>query len=572
MWTQTILGCSRPRRAMTIAVLVSLFVYPAFLHAQTEELRTVQGLGRLSFPTSTHTPAAQTAFLRGVLLLHVFEYPETAAAFQKAQRLDPAFAMAYWGEAMTYNHPVWNQQDASAARAALAKLAPTPKGRAEKAPTARERAYLAALETLYGDGPKARRDTLYSEATAQLVRDYPADDEARAFYALSLLGLSQAVRVVPTYLRAAAIAESVFVRNPQHPGAAHYWIHGMDDPEHAAQALPAARALSEIAPDAGHAQHMTSHIFLALGMWDDVVRANETAIGVVDAQRKARGSDPVRCGHYPSWLEYGYLQQGRLQAARQILESCRDRALETSGPSAGGLDPDNAALFSFTAMWTRYLLDAGDQGSDVAGWSFDPGHAAAPRFTYWLARGMAASRMRDPEATRAALAALQRARGELEASFAEEGQPSPEQEEYRNRMQVLDLELQALVAAGDEHTDSAVALLRRATDIEDAMAYAFGPPYVDKPSHELLGEMLLEVGAVDDARSEFTKALARTPRRTAALLGRARAERAAGDTADALATYTELSEIWHAADDGLPGLAEARRFLATRLERSPSRR
>ena len=135
---------------------------------------------------------------------------------------------------------------------------------------------------------------------------YPNDAEAQLFYSLALLGTCEGVRDVATYLKAAEIAKAVFVRNPQHPGAAHYWIHGMDDPQHAAGALEAARALSQIAPDAGHAQHMCSHIFMALGMWDDVVRANLAAMSVVNRQKAAAGKPPRRCGHYNYWLEYGY--------------------------------------------------------------------------------------------------------------------------------------------------------------------------------------------------------------------------------------------------------------------------
>jgi hypothetical protein len=171
--------------------------------------QTIQGLGTVSFPTSTTIPAAQQAFARGVLLLHLFEYPAAAAAFRDAERLDTALALAYWGEAMTHTHPVWNEQDQGAARAVLA--------RAPEARTERERAYLDAARVLYGDGPKARRDSLYASAMERLVRNNPADDEARLFYALALLGLSQGVRHVPTYLRAAAIAESVFARHPETP-------------------------------------------------------------------------------------------------------------------------------------------------------------------------------------------------------------------------------------------------------------------------------------------------------------------------------------------------------------------
>ncbi|MDE2150145.1 MAG: hypothetical protein KGJ55_10045, partial [Gammaproteobacteria bacterium] len=245
--------------------------------------QSIPGLGALSFATSTGSAAAQNAFVRGVLLLHLFEYPDAADAFRQAEKLDPGFAMAYWGEAMTYNHGIWNELDVEAGRAVLDKLAATPAARAAKAPTGREKAYLAAVEILYsGTGSKRQRDARYADAMARLARDDPQDNNAQLFYALALMGRSEGVRDVPTYLRAGAIAERSFRHNPRNPGAAHYWIHAMDDPAHAAGALEAARALSSIAPDAGHAQHMTSHIFMALGMWDDVVEANQNAMRVVN--------------------------------------------------------------------------------------------------------------------------------------------------------------------------------------------------------------------------------------------------------------------------------------------------
>lgn len=235
-------------------------------------------LGRITFPASG-APGARGPFMRGVLLLHSFEYEDAAEAFRAAQRIDPGFAMAYWGEAMTYTHPLWNEQNLNAGRAVLLRLGPTPEARRAKAPTPRERAYLDAVEVLYGEGAKVHRDTAYSLAMQRVATRNPSDREAGVFYAAALLGLSQGVRNVPTYMRAAAILEPVFRANPEHPGAAHLLIHCYDDPEHAARGIRAARAYSRIAPDAAHAQHMTTHIFLALGMWDEVVAQNEIASG-----------------------------------------------------------------------------------------------------------------------------------------------------------------------------------------------------------------------------------------------------------------------------------------------------
>jgi tetratricopeptide (TPR) repeat protein len=514
------------------------------------------GLGTLTMPTSARSDSTQRTFLKGVLLLHLFEYERAAKVFREVERMQPDFAMAYWGEAMTYDHPVWDQQDVAAGRAALHRLAPTPSARAARAPTAREKAYLAAVEILYGAGPKARRDTLYSRAMGRLVAAYPSDNQAHLFYALSLLGLSQGVRVVPTYLRAAAIADSALAREPHNPGAAHYLIHGVDDPEHAARGLAAAKVLLETATDAGHGQHMASHIFMALGMWDDVVAANENAIRVVDEQQAAAGRPPSVCGHYPSWLEYGYLEQGRIEKARAVLKACRDRAHEQRGGPVAA-DPDASAVGSYTMMWARYLLDTGDWSGDVSGWAVDTGADPYAGLRAAFVRGFGAAQRGDTAGLRDAVerydALATRVRAMSRSAAAD-----PEAEEFLKGMRVLGLELQALSLRAAGNGEGAVAVLRRATAAEDAMAFAFGPPVVDEPAHELLGEVLLERRQALAAMEEFRKALLRAPKRTQSLMGLARASTAAGDAATAARSYAEVVHVWHAADAGLPGLAEAR--------------
>jgi tetratricopeptide (TPR) repeat protein len=317
------------------AILVGALGVAALAPAAAQEQ-----LGKISFPNSG-SAQAQPPFIRGVLLLHNFHYEQAADAFREAQKADPGFALAYWGEALTHTHQVWNQQDLAAARAALARLAPTREARLGKAPTPRERMYLASAEALYGEGSKPLRDTLYAQALEQLVRAQPDDDEAKIFYSVALLGLSQGVRDVPTYERAGAIAEDVLRRNPDHPGAAHFIIHAYDDPAHASRGLYAARRYSEIAPSAAHAQHMTTHIFLALGMWDDVAKQNEVASG----PDRAHWSP----GHYTHWLTYAYVQQGRYEAARQLLASLAANA--GSPPSRY----HRGALANFRA---RYVLDS----------------------------------------------------------------------------------------------------------------------------------------------------------------------------------------------------------------------
>ncbi|MGB8985185.1 MAG: hypothetical protein WCC37_00995, partial [Candidatus Sulfotelmatobacter sp.] len=386
-----------------------LFVLLLPVSACLLRAQTIPGLGNAAFPTSTHSAAAQSDFMRGLLLLHVFEYPDAAKSFVAAEKTDPRFAMAYWGEAMTFNHGVWNQVDVRAGQAALAKFGATAEERASRIADPRERAYMSAVEILYsGKANKRERDAQYAAAMEQLTKAYPNDDEAQLFYALALLGTSEGVRDLATYLKAAEIAKTVFERNPQHPGAAHYWIHGMDDPQHAAGALEAARALSKIAPDAGHAQHMCSHIFMALGMWDDVVQANIAATSVVNRQEVAAGKPPRRCGHYNYWLEYGYLEQGRIGEAEKVVAGCRAEAAE-SGMAArarGTVDPDDALVGSFAVMRSRYIVDTGRWNSEVVGWNVDG--AQMPEFNFAFGTGYAAAALGDLAAARESLASLDR--------------------------------------------------------------------------------------------------------------------------------------------------------------------
>ena len=290
--------------AITFALICICTIEPA-LNAQTEDL------GKIDFPTSG-SPEAQKLFLRGVLLLHSFEYEDSAEAFRAAEKLDPGFAMAYWGEAMTYNHPVWVEVDVDKGRESLKKLGATPEDRLSKATTKREKGYFQAVEILYGEGDKKSRDVAYAEAMKKLHEQYPDDLEAATFYSLALLGSSESIRDYAVYMKAAAVSEEVFSKNPNHPGAVHYLIHSYDDPVHAPLGLRPARVYAKIAPAAAHALHMPSHIFLALGMWDEEIASNQASWAAADArvQRKNLGVDS-RGYHALHWLEYGYLQEGR---------------------------------------------------------------------------------------------------------------------------------------------------------------------------------------------------------------------------------------------------------------------
>jgi hypothetical protein len=178
---------------------------------------------------------------------------------------------------MTYTHPVWFQQDAAAARAVLQRLGATPEERLAKAKTERERDYLRAVDIFYGSGTKDERDFKYAEAMREVHERYPDDVDATAFYAVALLSTSHEGRDFATYMRAAALLEEVFPSHPTHPGVLHYLIHCYDDPIHAPLGMRAARRYGVVAPNAGHALRMTSHIFIAMGMWNDTAAQTRSA-------------------------------------------------------------------------------------------------------------------------------------------------------------------------------------------------------------------------------------------------------------------------------------------------------
>jgi hypothetical protein len=461
---------------------------------------------------------AQADFLNGLALLHDFEYPSAAAAFRRAESADPDFAMAYWGEAMTFNHPVWMQQDLPAARAALLRLAPTADARRSKADTDREKGYLDAVEILYGDGTKEDRDMRYAAAMEKLHEHYPDDVDATAFYALSILGTAHAGRDVATYMRAAAVLEEAWIGHREHPGVLHYLIHSYDDPGHAPLGLRAARLYSKIAPDAGHAQHMTSHIFLAMGMWQPTVDANIAAMADVNRGRAAAGKPPAGCGHYASWLGYAYLQLGKVESAKNTLIACRTEVqaeLPMQHPGHA-MDPDASIAASLADMRLRYLLDSGDWNGDVAGWPMPSNAGPAVQLDFAFADALKEVAQRHLDSAHAAIVKLESVARNVIERETKENDPDPT---YRVRPEILLIEAKALMAEQEHQLANAEKLLRHAVDLEATLPVAFGPPTIDQPTHELLGEYLLRHGQRTEAHAEFAKALAAAPGRRLAEKG-----------------------------------------------------
>jgi tetratricopeptide (TPR) repeat protein len=499
---------------MRAFVLTGLLAFAAA--AQHEHAAPATDLGDVQFSNSGNA-AAQPHFVRGLLLLHSFEYPPAAAAFRRAQEADPSFAMAFWGEAMTANHPIWGEQQLENARAILGRLGSNAQARRAKAPTEREKAYLHAVEVLYGEGTKKERDAAYSEAMRQIAEKFPQDLDGRAFYALSLLGLSGDVRNVANYMRAAAVAEEVYEQNKRHPGALHYLIHAYDDPVHAPLGLRAARLYSKVAPAASHAQHMPSHIFFSLGMWDEAVASNTDSLHTAH-QQGSGGLHPLH------WLAYAHLQRGNRGEAEALMKRLDEQA---------AANPNPYSLIHQAMVRATWLVETGGAGPESATVPVARGNIGSiGAFAgHELARGLTAIAAGRPADAGKALAGLRALREDGAKKLGESGTaPSrfdlvtaPELEAVR----IMELELLAAMRMTEGKTDEALRLAQEAAELEDRTEFEYGPPVTVKPPYELYGELLLRAKRPAEAASKFERALQRYPKRRLSVEGLRRARGAA---------------------------------------------
>ena len=532
-------------------LVVAVLLVVATGRSQTNEL------GKVEFPTSG-SEKAQAHFLRGLAALHSFWYEEALEAFRESTKVEPDFMMGYWGEAMAHNHPLWSEQDTAAARVVIGKITNTRKL------TDRERAYLEAVKVLYAEGEKTARDAAYSAAMEKLYRAYPDDLDAAAFYSLSLLGMVRMEeKSYRMQARAGAIALDVYQKNPNHPGAAHYIIHAFDDPDHAILALPAARRYASIAPEAHHARHMPSHIFLQLGMWPEAAASNESAWASSDAWMKRKNLSPsVRDYHSLHWLLYVYLQQGRYRKAEELLSLMKKTMSESTYENKlrPGYYENNyanmaAAFIVETERWdlASSLFPPGARSATSSSGGGHGAHGAAPPESVEVVMRTSNRGERLPIFIQGLAAAIKKTAAEEPKLGSVSGSAAAGVHEF---------EVLALGASIRGEHDKAIQFMNEAVKMEELRGAPSGPPGIIKPAHELFGEILLRAGNHERAAEQFRTALLRQPNRARSLLGLARVHAKSGNNAEAANVSAKLLEQWKDADADLPELKEARQFLA----------
>lgn len=552
---------------LLVACLITMPVTPTTAHqpAQPPSDPVKQDeVGTIDFPTSTRSGEAQAHFLRGVAALHSFRYPVALEEFRAATKIDPDFAMGYWGEAMVHNHPLWGDpQDIEAARRALARITMTPEL------TARERAYIEAVTVLYGEGSKSSRDRAYARAMQKVYRDYPDDIEASLFYALALLGnAGDGLEGSQKRLLAGMIASAVFGQKPHHPGAAHYVIHAYDNPKDAHRALDAALLYADIAPAAPHARHMPAHIFVQLGMWPEAVTSNMAAWEASDSWVMQKEHSPSkRDYHSLQWMQYAYLQLGQYEKAASLLDTMRKSWAEFPNDQPRSLSDGGYILAKMAAS---YLVETQqwDKAETILGPALPPSIGESPeadkssrvfatlaQTPIIFARGLAAAMDRSALQAQESITALR--------TISRERSPDsmPFMNELRHSAELQAMKIAATLDMTEGKHDAAIRKMEQATAIIDATPPPSGPPSLIKPVHELFGEILLRAGRPDAAAKHFDKALGRYPDRARSLLGAAAAATQNGDSRQALTLYSKFIDQWQHADPQLAEIQEAQMYF-----------
>lgn len=468
----------------------------------------VHGLGSVAFRNSGNQ-AAQPAFQRGVALLHSFEYGDAAEAFRDAQRADASLAPAYWLEALTYSHVLWGEEKIEASRAALTRLAPTSEARLATAKTEYERGFGAAVEAFYVDASLPIRAAAFAEAMTNLAARFPDDHEAAAFTSLANMAAffaSPAAERAKYNQPVQQHALRVFRANPQHPGAAHYLIHFVDmNPGAAADALEFARAYDKIAPDAEHALHMPSHVFLPLGLWEEVAASNERSWAASRRENLAKQGSPADLGwHSLDWLHYAYLQLGRTRDALALIETA---SILLRGVLISDDNPDARNIVGWLAF---------RQGLETGKWDAYPG--GFPTVDAALKQPRSTPRAASLATTAAYASAVVSLRGQRDprparqviAAFRADADALAPDAPRRAVLRRLSTQLEAMVAQHEGSTDRAIALLRELAPTEPNNASL--PPSTI-PDYELLGDYLLAAGRKAEAADAYQKALDQRPNR-----------------------------------------------------------
>jgi tetratricopeptide (TPR) repeat protein len=538
--------------AKCLAFAIALAMTGTDILARQDHSHHSDALGTVHFETSC-SAVVSAAFTRAVALLHSFGYEEARRAFEDVAARDERCAMAHWGIAMTWWHPLWapptNAEFASGRQAATT-------AKAIGGATPRERAYIEAIGLFYDGADTAShqaRAGAYRERMMRIVGEFKDDVEASILYALSLLATaSPSDPSFANQKRAAEILNRVSSAQPDHPGVVHYMIHAFDYPQLAPEALPAARAYAKIAPASPHALHMPTHIFTRLGLWQESISANlasaRTARELV--ARTHPGATSFDGLHALDYLVYAYLQIDNQERARA--------AADEAAAAKQFDEPSFAAGYAIAAIPARRALELHDWKAAAV---LEPPAVDLPwqQFPYALAithftQAMGAARTGQPERARAALESLRKIQQQLTTT------PVPGPYDWAGQVESMRLAASAWVSRGDGRNEEALSQALAAAELEEKVGKHPVTPGPVLPARELLGDLLLDLDRPDEALKAFESSLVQSPNRFNSLAGAAIAAVRSGQRDKAADYYrTLLKQVDQASKR--PEVRDARAFL-----------
>ena len=539
------------RRMLALIVLAGALALPAFAIAHTDDATgkpKAEKFGRVMFKTSC-TPQAQKEFEKGLAQLHSFFFPETVKTFSAIPETDPACAIAYWGIAISQRpNPLVGPFDAATLKRGLDAIE---KGEAIGAKTERERDWLAALKEYYKDFDKVDQDTRtrnYEQAMEALAKKYPNDVEAKIFHALALNETFDHKSMEPL-LKAIRILEPLDKKYPDHPGITHYLIHSYDFAPIAKKGVPAANKYAKIAPAAPHAQHMPSHIYSMVGMWEASIAANLRTVATSKEYAAKNNLDGIYGAIPHSWdfMEYAYLQLGQDGKAKELTEG----VAATKKIFGQRFTSDTA----FAATAARYVLERQDWRGAAALEFHELVKAPQGRAITHFARALGAARSGGIAAAQADIEKLK----ELRASLEKSGQGY-----WAGQVEVAILGAQAWVAQGQNNREEALKFMRAAADLEDGSEKHVAMENRLYPMRELLADMLMEQGQAALALPEYETSMKNAPMRLRGFYGAAKAAEAVGDKKKTSAYFASLARLTRNADGDRAELREAKQFVASR--------
>lgn len=460
---------------------------------------------------------AKVHFDKGLLLLHSFEYEDAREEFQKAKEADSDELMAYWGEAMTHYKALWGLQNVEEGRKVIQELGENEEERLAKAENQLEADFWKGVELLYGEGELTERNKKFVDHMASLYESNPSNQEIAAFYALGLMWADY--DDIENLKKSTEVAASILAENPTHPGALHYMIHANDDPEYAQLAINAANEYAKVAPDAAHALHMPSHIYVALGMWNEVVSSNVNAYQASLNRIERKNLDGNSRGYHSyAWLHYGYMQKGDYDKGAEMLHSMISYYKDSTGSDS-----------YLIMMQNEQRIESGTWPEDLEPVNVDysslglQGKSAMHFF-----RSMLAFDNKDKEAIKNEIDTLH---SHLEAAkllVTEDGialcsvgptRFAPTQGGV-NKTEAVIYQMEALIAQLEEDDKKAEDFLIKATEFESKGQYDSGPPFIAYPTFEQYGDWLLTKDRFEEALAQFNISLKHRTNRAKALLGK----------------------------------------------------